>query len=140
MAKKLTFDDVRNNGLIYEYVRGSVCYGLNIPKQDEKGHDVSDIDTGVPQAFGDIIAHQGSGIIQLHDHIGEHVEIHLRQIEHDGDRTADRIIGTLNDAGTRERAIGCKRRIAICVLLTENQPVQTQADLFDRNPGPCTLP
>lgn len=46
MAKKLTFDDVRNNGLIYEYVRGSVCYGLNIPKKDERGHDVSDIDTG----------------------------------------------------------------------------------------------
>ena len=50
MANKLTFEDVRNGKgnslLIYEYVRGSVAYGLNIPKQDEHGHDVSDIDTG----------------------------------------------------------------------------------------------
>ena len=44
---KLTFDEVRNRGLLlYEYTRGSVCYGLNIPKKDERGHDVSDIDTG----------------------------------------------------------------------------------------------
>lgn len=43
--KKWTFDDIRKEGLLlYEYVRGSTAYGLNLI--DENGNNLSDVDTG----------------------------------------------------------------------------------------------